>query len=277
MTQLAAYLAPELTAKHMRMWGPVSDSLMCRPLRRLHEMANYEGPVLVGPTPGVRLALDHRDKLGLPWIYWDRGYFARFPEVPDPLGYHRLTLNAFQQNWVQPHREPARLISIVANWGLNFLPWQRNPDGHILLCAPSDAYTAFHGLGDWVGQTREALGKLTDHRIVMRWKGDRLPLEAALKGCYAVVAHGSNVAVEAAIRGAPVFVHSSSAAAPIGKTSIEDILRPAFPDRQEWLISLAHGQFTIAEMVEGEVWARILEPLQKSSRSSSPAESLVLE
>lgn len=255
---LVAYLAPELTAKHLRMWGPVADSLGAPPLRRLREMATYEGAVLVGPTPGVRLALHHRTQHGRPWIYWDRGYYARFPEVPDPLGYHRLTLNGFQQSWVRPNCDPHRLIHIASQWGIPFSPWQRNPNGHILLCAPSQSYATFHYLGGWVAETAAELAKRTNRPVVLREKGDPKPLSAALEGCYAVVTHGSNVAVEAAIRGTPVFVSEGSAAAPIGRTSLDDIERPAYPDRQEWLISLSYGQFTLSEMVSGFAWSTIM-------------------
>jgi hypothetical protein len=71
------------------------------------------------------------------------------------------------------------------------------------------------------------------------------------------VAHGSIAAVEAVVMGCPVFVHDISAAALVGKTDFSQIENPVYPDREQWLHSLAYCQFNESELVDGTLWRLI--------------------
>lgn len=257
LTAPATYLAPQLTAKHLRMWDPVARSTGMPIFHRMEEAETYHGPLLVGPTDGVRAMLRRRSDAGRPWIYWDRGYFARFPNIPDPFGYHRLTINAYQQNWVrhdvlQDRAQAA--VRLLKEWPLR--SWRKS-GRDILLCAPSPTYAAFHGCEGWVCAAIDTMERYTDRPVRIRHKSNGTPLDRDLHDVHAVVAHGGNVAVEAAMLGVPVFVHSSSAAAPIGCTDLSKIEQPITPDRMRWFLSLAYGQFTFTEMLEGIPWSTI--------------------
>jgi hypothetical protein len=57
--------------------------------------------------------------------------------------------------------------------------------------------------------------------------------------------------------GCPVFVDPGSAAALVGKTDLNEIERPIYPERQAWLNSLAYSQFNEKELVDGTLWKLI--------------------
>ena len=81
-----------------------------------------------------------------------------------------------------------------------------------------------------------------------------VPLPDALETAHALVTHSSNVAIEAAVMGTPVFVSPSSAAAPVGLTDLSRIEAPVRPERWAWLAHLAYSQFSYQEMQSGAVW-----------------------
>lgn len=126
-----------------------------------------------------------------------------------------------------------------------------------MLAEPSPTYMRFHDIEGWTVKTAQRLGNLTDRPIVTRDKETKRSLEVDCQGAHALVTHGSNAAVEAVIMGCPVFVDPSSAASLVGKTSLEEIESPVYPDREPWLWSLAYCQFNEAELVDGTLWRLI--------------------
>ena len=141
-------------------------------------------------------------------------------------------------------------------------PWSKG-GRDIVVCPPTDYFMAAHGCADWLETTLEALGKVTDRPIVIREKpkpGETaVPLKTALRTAHALVTHSSNVAIEAACLGTPVFVNPASAAAPIGETDLSKIETPSYADREPWLAHLAYNQFSLDEIREGEAWRLLLE------------------
>jgi hypothetical protein len=107
------------------------------------------------------------------------------------------------------------------------------------------------------------LARVTDRPIVVRAKPQpgeaAVPLPQALETAHALVTHSSNVAIEAACLGTPVFVSPASAAAPIGRTDLDAIESPAYPDRAAWLAHLAFNQFSFEEIGDGRAWRMLLE------------------
>jgi hypothetical protein len=67
------------------------------------------------------------------------------------------------------------------------------------------------------------------------------------------------VAIEAVCLGTPVFVASTSAAAPVGRTDLSEIEEPAYPDRDAWLAHLAYSQYSFEEIQDGRAWKMLLE------------------
>jgi len=131
-------------------------------------------------------------------------------------------------------------------------PWRKGKQ--IIVCPPSDHVATLFKAQHWLGETLDALGRVTDRPITVRRKGDNPPLPIALLKAHAVVAMNSLAAVEAVVCGTPVFVSPANAAAPVGKTDLSEIEDPIYPEREEWARSLAYGQFTIDEMRDGTAW-----------------------
>jgi hypothetical protein len=192
---------------------------------------------------------------GRPWVYWDRGYARRvfatwLPRGTDG-GYYRWHRGAFQLRKIRPF--PSDRWDALR---VDVRPWQR-AGRHIVIAAPTATYARFHRLEGWTDGVIDALSRLTDRQLVVRGKETKRPLQADLEGAHALVAHGSIAAVEAVICGCPVFVHPDSAAALVGQTDLQQIERPAYPDRTAWLHALAYSQFNERELVDGTLWELI--------------------
>ncbi len=208
---------------------------------------------IIGASPELSDSVDLWKARGRNFIYWDRGYARRTMATWLPRGeeggYYRWHLNCFQMPGIRNvngdrWRELAQPLS----------PWARNPDGHIMLAAGSPTYEKFYRIEGWTEKTIATLRKYTDREIRVSDKETKEPLSERIKGAHALVSHGSNAAVEAAIMGCPVFVYPGSAAALIGKTDLSEIETPAYPEREQWARSLAYSQFNERELVDGTLW-----------------------
>lgn len=189
------------------------------------------------------------------WIYWDRGYarrvFATWLPRGNDGGYYRWHLNSFQMQKIWKDKDD-RWIALETP----IRAWQKN-GRHIVIAAPTKTYARFHRCEDWIGNTIDAIARVTDRQIVIRDKESKRPLQADLEGAHCLVTHGSIAAVESIVMGCPVFVASDSAAALVGQTDIKNIENPIYPDRQSWLNSLAYSQFNEKELVDGTLWRLI--------------------
>lgn len=207
---------------------------------------------VIGCSPELRPMIAEWRRTNREFIYWDRGYARRVYATQLPRGadggYYRWQRNAYQMR---------SILDVKSDrWdGLNTPvdPWSKNGK-HVLVAAPSITYYKFHGIESWIADTIRTLALHTDRPLMIRDKEHKRPLRDDLKDCHALVTHGSNAAVEAAIMGCPVFVHSDSAAALLGNTDITQIEKPKYADRQPWLNSLAYSQWNEAELVDGTLW-----------------------
>jgi hypothetical protein len=226
--------------------------------RRLEDLADDVIPI-IGCHPPLKAMIAGWKARKRQFIYWDRGYFLRWFAtcLPQPenmeASFYRWHLNSFQL-------ERLRNVS-DDRWKrmqIEVRPWQKG-GRHIVIAAPTETYSKLHGCEDWIAKTVTALAKVTDRQLVIRDKEQfrRRPLQTDLDGAHALVTHGSNAANEAVILGCPVFTHASCAAALVGKTDVNDIERPVYPDRQPWLNSLAYSQFSESELLDGTLWKLI--------------------
>lgn len=208
---------------------------------------------IVGCTPELRPYIDRWKSEGLPWIYWDRGYFRRIfatdlPEGNDG-GFYRWHLNSYQMQHVRDVPADRWKAATTPQW-----PWSKGR--HIVIAEPSPTYQRFHKIEGWTERTVEALKQVTDRPLVIRDKEMQRfgrKLREDLKGAHCLVTHASNAAVEAVIMGCPVFVDEGSAASLVGRTDL-DIENPVYPDREPWVRSLAYSQFNEAELLDGTLW-----------------------
>jgi hypothetical protein len=215
---------------------------------------------IIGCTPSLRPIIASWKNTGRTFIYWDRGYarrvFATWLPRGTAGGYYRWHVNTFQMERIMdvPGDRWRALHTEVS-------PWRRGGKNIVIASTLSD-YWSLHGIEGWVDRTAAYLKTITDRPVIIRDKESKLPLQDELKEAHILVAHGSIAAVESVIMGCPVCVDQSSAAALVGITDLAQIENPVYPDRQQWLHSLAYCQFNEEELVNGLLW-RILGATEK--------------
>ena len=170
-------------------------------------------------------------------------------------------------------------------------PW--NPTGElIVICGQHDTSEQWKGLprmSDWIRQQINEIRKYTSRPILVRPHPRnqinfdeskfenvkvRLPkrdfrtyddtnFKATLGGTWAVINHSSNPAMEAVIRGIPVFVSESSLCYEVGNNHLYDINKPAMPNRMNWANKLAYTEWFEDEIEQGLPWTRIKKRLEE--------------
>ncbi len=183
------------------------------------------------------------------FYYLDHAYLGRGQ-------YYRATVNDEQigAGGVIGFGDDKRLERL----GVTIEPWRK--DGrNILVCPPGAEFMRCRGLSSrkWFNNAARLIRFYSDRQIVVREKPARgvaaKPLAVALRDVFAVVAYASNVAVEAALAGIPVFVDGPSAARPIAGTDFSKIEKPIYHDcRREWAAWLAANQWTLEEFRRGK-------------------------
>jgi hypothetical protein len=239
-----------------------------------HELlssTSYRGPahdvaIFYGLALGLRRVLEEYRAAGRKAIYVDMGYWGR--RLNDRFdGFHKLALNdrhptAYFQRWAHP---PDR----IQHHGIRLKPW-RTAGRHILVAGMSAKAAQAEGLPphSWERATIARLRELTDRPIVYRPKpnwteacpiegsvfAQTQPLDSLFNNCHAVVAHHSNVAVDALLAGVPCICPGGVASSLSGHdlTLIES---PPMPDgRQQWAQDVAYTQWSIHEMRTGAAW-----------------------
>jgi hypothetical protein len=170
-------------------------------------------------------------------------------------------------------------------------PW--NPTGElIVVCGQHDASEQWKGLPkmqNWIAQQITEIRKYTSRPILVRphprnqinfsekdFKNVKVRLpkrdyktyddtdfKKTLERTWAVINHSSNPAMEAVIKGIPVFVSESSLCHDVGNTSLADINTPAMPNRITWTNWLSYTEWFKDEIEAGLPWKRIKKRLQE--------------
>jgi hypothetical protein len=209
--------------------------------------ALHDIPVVWGVLRGSDRILAQARSQGLHFFYIDHAYFDRGHGKS-----YRITRNRYEAGEVRKVNDD-RLKRLTPD----IQPWRKNGRS-IIVCPPTEYFSAAHDCADWLETTLATLRLETDRPIIVREKpkaGEAfVPLANALRNAHALVTHSSNVAIEAACLGTPVFVSSTSAAAPIGQTDIGLIETPRYPERDAWLAHLAYSQYSISEIRDGTAW-----------------------
>lgn len=209
-------------------------------------------PIVWGVLRQSDRILDQAKRQSLYYFYIDHAYFDR-----GHCKSYRIARNAYEAGPVRAcPSDRFDALGVVTG------PWRKG--GHeIIVCPPTEYFMQAHGCPDWLETTLTKLNAVTDRPIVVRTKPQHaeaaVPLPQALETAHALVTHSSNVAIEAACLGTPVFVSPMSAAAPVGRTDLDGIETPAYPDRAAWLAHLAYNQFSFEEIGDGRAWRMLRE------------------
>ena len=201
------------------------------------------------------------------FYYTDTGYFGNFTSIGNPGGkklFLRIVKNDLQKHWVDhfPSDRWRELLKIDSR--LNWPGWKTKGD-KILLVLPNPKACAFYELDfeTWKNNTIETIKSHTDKQIVIREKGSRgarhhYSIYNALdEGIFATVAFNSIAAMESIAYGVPAFVSVPCAASPLALTDLTKIETPYYPDEmlvKRQCCSLAYGQFTYEEIINGTAW-----------------------
>jgi len=134
------------------------------------------------------------------------------------------------------------------------LPWRKGGRKIVIADTLPDYWDVRMLPRDWSQKMVGHLKSITDRPIVIRHKESSVPLQKDLADAHCLVAHGSIAAVESVIMGTPVFVDQESAASHVGRVGFNDIENPVYPERQQWLNSLAYCQWNEAELCNGTLF-----------------------
>jgi hypothetical protein len=238
-------------------------------------MGGKEIPVYQGITKRKHILEHQREKQD--FFYMDTGYFGNFISPGNPGGkklFHRIVKNDLQKHWVEeyPSDRWQEICKIDPRYQWNGWKIGRRRGNKILVIVPNRKSCVFYGYDTdpyidgkkpWLESTIETIKKHTDKEIIIREKGSRSErqhnsiYDALDQGVFATVAFNSIAAIESIAYGIPAFVTVPCAASPLALTDLTKIAKPYYPDEtlvQQHCASLAYGQFTAEEIINGTAY-----------------------
>lgn len=166
-------------------------------------------------------------------------------------------------------------------------PWRPNPNGSILVCTQhelSEQWKGMPSMARWVIDTCLKIREHTNRHILIRHHPrfttqilantlpencdlykprkldhtyDDFDFDESLNSAWCVVNHSSNPAVEAVMKGIPVFCSQDNLAYDVGSDDLSLIETPRMPDRTEWSQKLIHTEWDLDEIRTGVPWKRL--------------------
>jgi len=150
--------------------------------------------------------------------------------------------------------------------------WRDNPNGYILVCAQRGGdYSPLAMSNTWPDWIIKQIRKHTRRPIVYRPHPERrkvpdrldnviieesLSLNELLEDAYCMVTHSSNSGHDALLMGVPVVYSNHHAAfTKLGsyiKKGFDELHKPSI--RRSYFNQLAHRQFTLKEISQGDIW-----------------------
>lgn len=167
-------------------------------------------------------------------IAWDLAYWDRARKF-------RLTIDA---------DHPYRLVRDMPETrlkGIN-LREDHSPDGHIVVIGMGRKSVAvYDGAKDWESlAVKRAKRAYPGRKVIVRPKGLRTPIEAALRGASMVVCRHSNVAIDACVAGVPVVCEDGIGRA-LYSGDISNPIKPTPDQRLRFLHNVAWWQWAPSE------------------------------
>ncbi len=212
------------------------------------------GPVALFGSPARYALMDQARQERRDLYFGDHGYFKRFT-------YYRITKNGYQHAGTGTHpsdRFASLRLNVAPDWNVG--------GSAIVICPQSEIYMRQFGIDvrQWVLMVVEAVGRISDRPIVVRWKAQaqRRPLYVDLHDAWMVVVFSSASAIEGLIAGVPCCTLAPWAStARMGITDLSEIERPYYPaDREQFFWNLAYQQWTLDEIRQGRAWKTLGPP-----------------
>jgi hypothetical protein len=170
----------------------------------------------------------------------------------------------------------------VTQLGLVLTPWRKTGRNIVIATQRSDS-EQWHAQPDtatWVADTVKQVQARSNRPIILRTHPrqrvapppgctyqvpqklansyDDFDFDQCLQDAWAVINWNSGPGVQAAMAGVPVFVGAGSLAAPVGNLDLSQIEKPVRPDRANWLVDIAHTEWTVNELATGYPIKRLL-------------------
>lgn len=221
-----------------------------------------------------QIIVDHR-AVGKGTLFFDKGY-SRGKGEGGHTEYSRISVNATDPlAYMMKQRRSDRRFRLL---GVKLGRYSAYAGGHVLICGSSQKYHEFHKLDEpdtYAQKLVRVLRKHTQRQIIYRpkpsWKGARpiagtsfssggCSIADALRGCHAVVTHGSAAAMDAVMAGVPAIVLGPSIALPVAEEDLAQVEQPRFPaedERQRWCNAMAYCQWTTDELRDGSAWQEL--------------------
>jgi hypothetical protein len=246
----------------------------------VEQIKESKGPYVVRAMASKRM-INHAIATNQDYIFLENGYFGNYKHDRNTKSkklWHRVCVNELQQEEILKVDSDRwdQLLEVDEK-----LKWTglKKDGGKILLVVPSIKPCLYYNqnVETWKQETIEEIKKHTDKEIVIREKGSRTErtqhqtiYQALDDDIFCVVTYQSIAAVEALAYGIPVFTLAPSAAKKLSLSDLSMIETPYYPDADlvhRWCCSLAYGQFTRQEMLEGKAWSIVLENINRDKIS----------
>lgn len=194
--------------------------------------------------------------IGKNFICIDRGYWK--PGHFD--GYYRISLNGTQQTTGLEKLEPD-----YERWdalGLEILPQKIGGD-YVLVCPQTPEVNKFYG----DGKTPIAFG---GEKVVFRHKGEEIPLQQDLDGCFRVGTFNSSVGWEALRQGIPVISDPTHSFLGAYMKTVDSMSHMDIDSRRRCFAVQAALQLRLDEIRQGAIWPLIQSILSSASTAAKP-------
>lgn len=211
------------------------------------------------------------------FYYIDTGYVGNFPSIGNPSGkkiWHRIVKNDLQH--IKPRDVPSdRWDKLVKqDPRLEWKGW-KDYNKKILLVLPNPKACRYYDIDcdKWIAETTEKIKTYSNLPIEVRIKGSRSErnqgysiYSAFDSGVYATVSFNSIASLESVLYGIPAFVSVPCAASSLCSTDLSTLLNPIRPEKKDILKichTIAYGQFTQEEILNGYAWNILNETADK--------------
>ncbi len=207
------------------------------------------------------------------FYYIDTGYLGNFPSPGNSSGkkiWHRIVKNDLQHCKPLPVSQDRWNNLLKQDPRLAWQGW-KNHNQKILLVMPNPKACRYYNIDydQWMAETTEKIKTYSNLPIEVRVKGSRSErnhgysiYSAFDSGVYATVSLNSIASLESVLYGIPSFVSVPCAASPLASTDLSMLKNPFKPSVEEIskvCKTLAYGQYTQEEILNGTAWKIINE------------------